>query len=202
TGVAFHHGDLTLDERRLVERMFREGDADRARLDVIICTPTLGMGVNLPADYMLFSTTDTFRQGEWMFKGVRPEPLTPLEYKNFAGRAGRYRPHAPKDHHGVALFVTDKEEEAAQRELLEGLIRRPIEPIAPALHRWPFGLAPLALAALAWGNASYFGWAVVGVQQVFAWTFAGSRGVKVPDPGLVPQDGSTWPEDDDAHHVP
>ena len=42
--VAFHHADLTREERELVERHYRAG-----RIRVIACTTTLAVGVNLPA---------------------------------------------------------------------------------------------------------------------------------------------------------
>ena len=173
SGVGFHHGDLTLEERNLVEDLFKDRRGG-SRLDVVVCTPTLAMGVNLPADYMLFSTTDTFRQTEYQSTGVVAEPLTPLEYKSFAGRAGRYRPHPQPDYHGISLFLTDKKEEEAQKEIVEGLIKHKIDPIEPALHRWPYGLVPLALGVLAWVG-SYFkpDLSPERIRGIFADTFAG-----------------------------
>lgn len=154
-GVAFHHGDLNLGERTLVESLFKSPynlSNEYNGLDVVVCTPTLSMGVNLPADWILFPTIDTFRTTEWEFRGVLPQLLTPLEYKNFAGRAGRYRPNPPINHHGLSIFISDKDIEDAQRELVEGLINGNIGQIEPALHRWPFGLNVLALGMLAWKN--------------------------------------------------
>ena len=118
---------------------FKNQMPDRNSLDVVVCTPTLAMGVNLPADYVLFSTAETFRRDEGEFRVILPQPMTPLEYRNFAGRAGRLRPKPRPDHHGVALFLTHFSREDAQRELVEGLIQHSVNPIEPALHRWPYG---------------------------------------------------------------
>lgn len=189
SGVGFHHGDLNLDERLLVESLFTKPHLYENALDVVVSTPTLSMGVNLPADYMLFSTAMTYRQRERILRGVEAELLSPLEYKSFAGRAGRYRPNQPPDHHGVALFLTDRDDDAAQKELIEGLIRRQIDPIEPGLHRWPFGLDSLTLAALAW-KGSYTDARNLDkkrMEELFAGTLAGWSGVIVEsDAGSLP----------------
>lgn len=186
SGVAFHHGDLNLEERQLVERMFANLDPQKSSLDVIVTTPTLSMGVNLPADYMLFSTAETYRQNERVLRGVQSQLLSPLEYKNFAGRAGRYKPNMPPDHHGVALFLTDRDPESAEVELVEGLIHGRIEPIEPGLHRWPYGLDPLALATLAWQSASLDPRSLTEdtMANVFGSTLAGWSKVSVERKGV------------------
>tara|TARA_B100000780_G_scaffold176937_1_gene124041 strand:+ start:236 stop:784 length:549 start_codon:yes stop_codon:yes gene_type:complete len=44
SGTAFHHAELTHQDRELIEKSFRSGD-----LFVMCCTSTMSMGVNLPA---------------------------------------------------------------------------------------------------------------------------------------------------------
>lgn len=187
-GVAFHHGDLSLEERRLVEALFRSDRPNATKLDVVVCTPTLAMGVNLPADYIFFSTSIAYGQIEGDMVGVRERPLTPLEYKNFAGRAGRYRPNPPKDLHGLALFMTSLDSDAAQRELFDGLINRPIDPIEPSLPSSPSGQAPLALAGLAWltryDNPDT---SILRFQHFMASTFSGFKGLTVSSRAIMPR---------------
>jgi len=81
-GVAFHHADLTPEERALVETYYRSGE-----LRVIACTTTLAFGVNLPA------TTVFVEAVKWDADkriGVAIEvPISWAEYENISGRAGR-----------------------------------------------------------------------------------------------------------------
>lgn len=81
-GVAFHHADLPLALRRLVEHFFRAGE-----IKVIFCTTTLALGVNLPA-HTVFIEAWKYKNGN---QTARPllVPLTVAEFENMAGRAGR-----------------------------------------------------------------------------------------------------------------
>ncbi|MHA1216414.1 MAG: DEAD/DEAH box helicase [Candidatus Thorarchaeota archaeon] len=89
-GVAFHHAGLTNYERAVVEDAFRSN-----MVKVIVATPTLAAGVNLPARLAIIRD---YRRYE-SFRGSYHIPV--LEYKQMAGRAGR-----PKyDDHGEALLV-------------------------------------------------------------------------------------------------
>ncbi|KXH76356.1 MAG: hypothetical protein AM326_07140 [Candidatus Thorarchaeota archaeon SMTZ-45] len=95
-GAAFHHAGLDNQERTLVEDYFKEN-----MLKVIVATPTLAAGVNLPSrrvivrDYRRFETD----------RGSYPIPV--LEYKQMAGRAGR-----PKyDKYGEAVLIARTEPE-------------------------------------------------------------------------------------------
>ncbi|MGH7962525.1 MAG: helicase-related protein, partial [Candidatus Binatia bacterium] len=81
-GVAFHHADLTSEERALVEAHYRQGG-----VRVIACTTTLAFGVNLPASTVFLEGVkwDTDRR-----TGAALEvPLSWAEYENISGRAGR-----------------------------------------------------------------------------------------------------------------
>jgi len=81
-GVAFHHADLTPEERSVVETHYRQGS-----LRVISCTTTLAFGVNLPASTVFLEAVkwDTDQR-----TGAALEvPLAWAEYENISGRAGR-----------------------------------------------------------------------------------------------------------------
>lgn len=80
--VAFHHADLTPEERAVVETQYRNGS-----LRVIACTTTLAFGVNLPASTVFLEAVkwDTDPR-----TGAAIEvPLSWAEYENISGRAGR-----------------------------------------------------------------------------------------------------------------
>lgn len=85
-GVAFHHADLTSDERALVETHYRSGG-----VRVIACTTTLAFGVNLPATSVFIEAVkwDTDKR-----TGAAIEvPISWAEYENISGRAGRLGYH-------------------------------------------------------------------------------------------------------------
>ena len=75
-GVAFHHADLTPEERRIVEEEFRRPNSG---LRVITATTTLAMGVNTPASSVVI--VGLTHPGD--------VPYSVAEYKNLVGRAGR-----------------------------------------------------------------------------------------------------------------
>ena len=75
-GVAFHHADLTPEERRVVEEEFRRPGSG---LRVIAATTTLAMGVNTPASSVVIVG----------LMHPQDQPYSIAEYKNLVGRAGR-----------------------------------------------------------------------------------------------------------------
>jgi helicase len=96
SGVAFHHAGLDNNERTLVEDFFKDD-----MLKVVIATPTLAAGVNLPARRVVIRDYRRFEQG----RGSYTIPV--LEYKQMAGRAGR-----PKyDSYGEAILIAKSEQE-------------------------------------------------------------------------------------------
>ena len=72
-GVAFHHAALTGDERRLIEKAYRDGV-----LWCLCCTTTLATGVNLPTRRVIFRSIK-----------VADQMLDSGQYRQAAGRAGR-----------------------------------------------------------------------------------------------------------------
>ena len=77
-GVAFHHAGLLHEQRSLVEKGFREG-----KVKVISSTPTLAAGLNLPARRVLIRSYKRYESGMGMV------PISVMEYRQMAGRAGR-----------------------------------------------------------------------------------------------------------------
>jgi helicase len=95
-GVAFHHAGLDNHERALVEDAFKDN-----LLKVVVATPTLAAGVNLPARRVIIRDYRRFEQN----RGSYTIPI--LEYKQMAGRAGR-----PKyDQYGEAILLAKSESE-------------------------------------------------------------------------------------------
>ena len=104
-GTAFHHAGLAGAHRRLIEDSFREG-----KIKVLTATPTLAFGVNLPARMVIIQDYRRFEPGYGNY------PISVLEYKQMAGRAGR-----PKyDKVGESILIAKTSDEADY--LMEGYI--------------------------------------------------------------------------------
>lgn len=89
-GVAFHHAGLDTQDRRAVEQAFLDG-----RLNVICCTSTLAMGLNLPCQMVVLKGTTSYQEGSIA-------ELSDLEFMQMLGRAGR-----PQfGNSGVAVVLT------------------------------------------------------------------------------------------------
>ncbi|MDD9808692.1 MAG: DEAD/DEAH box helicase [Thaumarchaeota archaeon] len=92
-GAAFHHAGLGQVCREAVEEGFREG-----ALRLVVSTPTLAVGVNLPARRVVVSSLTMFDQD-----AKRRVPISVRAYRQMAGRAGRPQ----YDDAGEAVIVTD-----------------------------------------------------------------------------------------------
>ena len=77
-GALPHNGDMLPPERRLAESLFRRGGA----VDVIVATPTLAQGMNLPAQLAILA-------GDKRHEEDGRSLLKAHEILNAAGRAGR-----------------------------------------------------------------------------------------------------------------
>jgi len=96
-GTAFHHAGLGGGHRKLIEDSFREG-----KIKVLTATPTLAFGVNLPARTVIIQDYRRYEPGYGWY------PISVLEYKQMAGRAGR-----PKyDKVGEAVLIAKTGDEA------------------------------------------------------------------------------------------
>ena len=78
--VAYHNAGLSLEERRLVEQLFREGV-----IRFLVATATLAAGVNTPAD-----TVIVLDYQRWDSSQRAPVNISVGDYKNIVGRAGRF----------------------------------------------------------------------------------------------------------------
>lgn len=76
-GIAPHHAGMVPAFRELVEELFLEG-----LVKVAFATETLSLGINMPARTVVVEKLTKFG-------GERHEPLTPSQYTQLAGRAGR-----------------------------------------------------------------------------------------------------------------
>ncbi len=99
-GAAFHISDLDVSERHALEAGFRSGE-----LRALAATSGLAMGVNTPATTVLLVDHDRYRGRQ------QPrEPYSVAEYKNMAGRAGRWL--SSPTSHGTAVLIAQNETEA------------------------------------------------------------------------------------------
>ncbi len=95
-GVAFHHAGLNYVQRKIIEEAFRNNV-----LKILVATPTLAAGVNLPARRVVI---DSYKRYEY---GLGSIPVKVMEYKQFAGRAGR----PGYDEIGEAIIIVRTERE-------------------------------------------------------------------------------------------
>jgi ATP-dependent RNA helicase HelY len=76
-GVAAHHAGMLPVFKETVEELFEGG-----LVKVVFATETLSLGINMPAKTVVIEDL-------WKFSGERHELLTPGEYTQLTGRAGR-----------------------------------------------------------------------------------------------------------------
>ncbi len=95
--VAYHHAGLSGSHRKIIEDAFKE-----RKIKVLTATPTLAWGVNLPARTVIIQDYRRFEAGLGNY------PISVLDYKQMAGRAGR-----PKyDKFGESVLIAKTADEA------------------------------------------------------------------------------------------
>jgi len=106
-GIAFHHAGLTAKQRELIEDAFRD-----SLIKVICATPTLAMGVDLPAFRVV--VRDLKRYGGP--RGMHDIPV--LEFEQQSGRAGR----PGKEDYGEAICIakTDSQKKKIFEKYING----------------------------------------------------------------------------------
>jgi ATP-dependent RNA helicase HelY len=92
-GVAAHHAGMVPVFKETVEELFAGG-----LVKVVFATETLSLGINMPARTVVIESL-------WKFSGERHELLTPGEYTQLTGRAGR----RGIDEHGYAVVIHQRE---------------------------------------------------------------------------------------------
>ncbi|AWR96408.1 DEAD/DEAH box helicase [Acidianus sulfidivorans JP7] len=118
SGVAYHHAGLSKGLRDIIEKYFLQ-----RKIKVIVATPTLAAGVNLPARTVIVGDIHRF-SGQLLGYS---EEIPIMEYKQMAGRAGR--PGFDKE--GEALIVVRNKSEADR--VFKKYILSPPEPIESKL---------------------------------------------------------------------
>ncbi len=101
-GITYHNSTLTMLARSFIEDNFKKGD-----IRIIIATETLTMGVNLPADIIIFYDTNVWRADA--DKTVNTRDMTYQEYRNALGRAGRLG--LSIDNKGIGYILSYNEQE-------------------------------------------------------------------------------------------
>ena len=138
-GTAFHHAGLAAGQRKIVENGFKIG-----LIKIICSTPTLAMGINLPAFRTIIKDLKRYG-GRW---GLQYIPT--LEYHQMAGRAGR--PDF-NDKFGQAICIAKTESDA--EEILERFIYADPENIYSKLAVEPV-LRTYCLSLIATGFANSY----------------------------------------------
>ena len=104
SAVAFHHAGLDGSDRHAVETGFLEG-----QINVICCTSTLAIGVNLPCHMVIIKNTVSFQDD-----GIKE--YADLEIMQMLGRAGR-----PQfDTTAVAVIITRQDKIKKYEKLVSG----------------------------------------------------------------------------------
>ncbi len=133
SGTAFHHAGLAHAQRKAVETAFKE-----RLIKVLVATPTLAAGVNLPAKRVVVRDMKRFDSN------LGQVPIPVLEIKQMCGRAGRPR----YDKEGEAILLARSDDEVEQ--LLEEYVYAEPERIYSKLGTEP-ALRVHLLAAIATG---------------------------------------------------
>jgi len=149
SGAAFHHAGLAGVHRRLIEDSFKAGS-----IKILAATPTLASGVNMPARAVLINSYERYEPGYGRY------PISVLEYKQFAGRAGRPR----YDKFGEAILIAKTADE--QEHLMENYVCAEPEKIWSKLSAEKV-LRPHVLSTVATG----FAHTEEGLYDFFSGTF-------------------------------
>lgn len=147
-GIAFHNAGVTRKQLQLIENAFRE-----RKLKVLVATPTIFSGVNLPAFRVIMSSV--YRYTEF---GMTPLPVR--EVTQALGRAGRFG----FDSEGEGILIAKNELE--YHDLLMNYFLAPEEDIHSQL-----GIEPILRTHLLALIASRFVYDFSSLKEFFSKTF-------------------------------
>lgn len=151
-GVCFHHAGLSTEQRGKVEKGFIS-----KKLKVIVATPTLAAGINLPARTVIVRDISRFSDGYSTY-------LPNMEIQQMLGRAGR--PKYDKEGEALVYAGTERALEKAN-EYMDG----EVEPVNSALGEFkylPFNVLALMATGIATNEDSilnFFHNTLFGVQN-------------------------------------
>lgn len=91
-GIGIHHSGLLPILKETIEILFQEG-----LIKVLFATETFSIGLNMPAKTVVFTKVTKF-------DGTAMRPLTPSEYVQMSGRAGR----RGLDERGIVIMMVDE----------------------------------------------------------------------------------------------
>ncbi|KAM0330960.1 hypothetical protein ACHAQA_003917 [Verticillium albo-atrum] len=94
-GIGVHHSGLLPILKETIEILFQE-----SLIKVLVATETFSIGLNMPAKTVVFTQVT-----KW--DGVKTRPLTPSEYIQMSGRAGR----RGLDSRGIVIMMIDEKME-------------------------------------------------------------------------------------------
>lgn len=117
-GIAFHHAGLHVQLKGLVEELYE----DRL-LQVLYCTSTFALGINMPARSVVFD-------GLKKFDGRTLAPLTTRGFMQKAGRAGR----RGMDDEGHVVIRMDLEEYPELKPVLTRYAKGAYEPVRSSFN--------------------------------------------------------------------
>jgi ATP-dependent DNA helicase HFM1/MER3 len=104
SGVAFHHAGLDVQDRTSIEMAFLKG-----HINVICCTSTLAVGINLPCHLVVIKGTSKYSNGYL-------EEYSDLDLMQMLGRAGR-----PQfDDSAVAIIMTRQSQADHYKKMVAG----------------------------------------------------------------------------------
>lgn len=161
SGVAYHHAGLSLQARAIIEQAYKE-----RKIKVIVSTPTLVAGVNLPARLVVFDSVFRFSKS-----GMKRIPKK--EFVNGCGRAGR----VGLDNVGIALFV-DKDIIGAAE-----YVNKPVEEVSSELTRSALFQILCIIKRNEDTGLEYT--TVDEINQFFLMTFSHSLGIKIDVQGYI-----------------